>query len=872
MATTRTRHPLDTAHTVQSPDAPTGDHAALQLNIDAILSHADAKQPGVPGAVLREDARPNTDALLTNILARPTLDVAPSTELHQPDTEAYWQALLQGFTKASLGELIPHPVASASCRADTMVHITSGIGEPQVEHLRVRIAVLSAWAAVLSAHTGSDDIVVAEVLTKSEKDASGYFLVPRRIQFTSANTAHQQLSIQIAQDAIHASRAWEAAKMRPEGVYSLVEILSESEIMENSRSLVRAFEIPLQLSATYTASGAVVFSLNFDPGAFAKGDVEYMLNHLVLAFQQLLADPTTPHHQVHLMSAEERSFTLNVPTIDIEAEKLGLEAAENPMQYHYAHELLLRQVSARPDAVAVEWESEPLYTYAELDAASNKLARYLMSELGVRLGGLVMLFSHHSPHIIVMLYALLKIGAPYLPVDIDSPPELFRRSIEGCSSDLFLTVKAMETRLRRLCWGQRIVAIDEDEVVAEYSALDGAPLDPALLKGDPAKMLAYINLTSGSTGVPKKCMLSHANVVHFVVGAAPAYLRAPETRQLQMYDLQYDGMVDDVFLTHYAGGTICMVPKAHFETRLQDVLRETRATSFTTCPTMGKTLDPAVLPSLKVITLTGEPLTKSLRNRWLAHGKILLNGFGPTETICGFALEVIMHQSAAHDTPVGFAMEKSTRIYILRPNTMQPMPVGCVGEIVVSGPIVGMGYHGDMEKTKEVYVDDPFRKGFRMYRTGDFGRVNHEGRLFFLGRRDMQVGVEGYRVELGQIESVLLQAQSTWLSAVDIVTHKGKTHLAAFLAPRLARINTTSDAQPSSDTTLTPALVAEATAEAKRLKEFATPRLLPMMVPPLWIPLPALPRTATGKLDRKTLRAVFDELEPCLQEGAISSN
>ncbi|KAF9244447.1 hypothetical protein BU15DRAFT_71434 [Melanogaster broomeanus] len=185
---------------------------------------------------------------------------------------------------------------------------------------------------------------------------------------------------------------------------------------------------------------------------------------------------------------------------------------------------------------------------------------------------------------------------------------------------------------------------------------------------------------------------------------------------------------------------------------------------------------------------------------------------------------------------------------------MKLAPIGCVGEIFVSGPSVGLGYLGDPDATAQLFVEDPFRKEFRMYRTGDLGRVNHEGRLYFIGRRDNQVWLNGgFRIGAWLLSTQLKASGRLWSRSSLI---KKKRRIAAFFAPRFV----------NGPHILKLRLTDDAKAERLRLFEFIEPRLMKFCYPELWISVDALPCTVTGKLDRKGLKAFFHGLAPSLQD------
>ncbi|KIN96151.1 hypothetical protein M404DRAFT_1007001 [Pisolithus tinctorius Marx 270] len=764
------------------------------------------------------------------------------------DSERYWHTLLSDFDSVPLTERVRAPSASASI---CITKSSSDLEHPPLERMKhddIRLTLLYAWSVVLSQHAGTNDVLVAEVLPRIP-------FVPRRVQFASTSPAREQLSTQLAQDTIHASVAWEVSRSVieiDEAIHSVVEILEEPGFSLCSlpqRSHFRSYDTPLDLTLSYTPSRPFTFTLRFDPSAFDAQDVQYMLDHLVLAFEQLLVNPSLSGAEVNMMTANERAFVQELPSVV----KINcLAEPENPARYSYVYDLLARRALTHPDNVAVECDGKVVYTYSGLDAASNQCAQYLKDVLSVRPGDIVLLFLTQSPTAIVLLYAILKVGAAYLAVDIDMPAILFHQTVDMTNCSLFLTVTSLEEKLRTMSRKQTIVSIDT--MTEKWCHLDSTWQPDLFPIGNPKNTLAYLGFTSGSTGPPKKCMTSHSNLVHWIVEAAPAFGRTMETRQLMVYELYWDGSIEEIFLTHYVGGTVCiaMIPEIIFH--IHEALVATKANSITLTPTQGMQLHPADYPFLKSVVFTGETLTKFVREKWLGEGRTLLNAFGPSESICALTVETPVRSSASNNTPVGFSIGGQTRLYVLG-SDMKFEPVGCVGEIFVSGPTVGLGYLGDPEATARSFLMDPFRREFRMYRTGDFGRVNHEGRLYLTGRRDSQVQLHAYRIELGEIEAALHAAESKWSIAVEVVTYNEEPRIASFLAPRFV----------SGAHSLKLQIADDVKAEILRLMSFSQPRLLKFCYPELWIPLDALPCTLTGKLNRKYLRDFFHGLLPSTQ-------
>ena len=318
--------------------------------------------------------------------------------------------------------------------------------------------------------------------------------------------------------------------MLGEVIHSIIEVHYEPHFSlssTNQRSVSCPFDTPLHLNIVYTMSEALTFTLSFDPSVLAKQDVQYILDHLLLTFRQLLANPTLPFTEINLMSAEEQAFVQNLPSL---VTINGLTAPEDPARYRYTHELFLRQVSAQPDSIAIDCDGKPVYTYAELDAVSNQFAHYLKDHLSVRPGDVVVLFLHQSAMAAVAIYASFKVGAAYFAIDVATPPVLFRKTADMASSSVIITVKSLEQKLRAMCWGQTIVCADQ--VDGPWTTLDRTWKVDECHIGDPKTSLAYLSVTSGSTGPPKRIMISHWNLVNWLVEAAPAYGRTTSTRQL----------------------------------------------------------------------------------------------------------------------------------------------------------------------------------------------------------------------------------------------------------------------------------------------------------------------------------------------------
>lgn len=386
--------------------------------------------------------------------------------------------------------------------------------------------------------------------------------LPRRLQLADPSTdCVGQLAGQLCEDAVHAPSAATAvgALLEPDPYYSFVEIHPDS----------------LQLSLMSTSVGDTIHldvsstsvTLHF-PHPFLAADMHYMLNHLVQIVDRAISDRILLTPNISMINGEERSFMLSLPSCAVDPTS---QIEDSGLVYRYGQDLIAHSLATRPNATAIEWEGRPRYTYAQLETASNQLCRYLVDELGVRPRDVVILVAEYSPYIVVAIYALLKAGMPtsfqwrssqftnlstgctYLPLDVEMPEDRLQHVVSMVDAKLLLTIEGLQQRLNSVSHNRTVVCLDT--AAAKWDKLDGSYVDQSRL-GNPDETLAYVNLTSGSTGLPKVksflalsrdpfsllkgCMISHTNLVRWVVEASPMFDTNSESRYFQVSVLSGD--------------------------------------------------------------------------------------------------------------------------------------------------------------------------------------------------------------------------------------------------------------------------------------------------------------------------------------------
>jgi amino acid adenylation domain-containing protein/thioester reductase-like protein len=486
-----------------------------------------------------------------------------------------------------------------------------------------------------------------------------------------------------------------------------------------------------------------------------------------------------------------------------------------------------------PSATAVRCGDEAL-TFAELQRRAAQLARHLRS-FGLPLEGIVGICLERSLHLPVAILAVLTAGGAYLPLDPELPPLRLQVLLADSGARLLLTTAELAERLPASS-AHRVLLDADWPQIARHSA---DPPDDAVRPDN----LAYLIYTSGSTGAPKAVMVSHRSVVNNVAWRQRTWPLSSEDRVLNNHSFSFDPSVWATFWPLVSGAELVITPPraAQDIKAIVELIRRHRITVYGAVPSFHALVmeaAPGKLDSLRYVLSGGEALGESVQRAVFEKtSATLANLYGPTEATIDATMWTCPRGEPPLPALIGAPIANLTA-HVLDDH-LEPAPPGIAGELYLSGLGVARGYHGQPQLTAARFVPDPFaaEPGARMYRTGDLALRSGDGALSFLGRIDDQVKIRGFRIELGEIEAVLTEHPDVREAAVLAVGTPGEgRRLAGYVV-----------AHPG------------VSLSAERLLVHLAERLPVHMVPWRIVMLPALPKSATGKLDRAALPALDDE-------------
>lgn len=503
---------------------------------------------------------------------------------------------------------------------------------------------------------------------------------------------------------------------------------------------------------------------------------------------------------------------------------------EKPYSNKTLIQLFEDQVFRTPDATAIVYENATL-TYSELNEQSNQLAHYLKRAFSPESDNLFVLCLKPSELMLVGLWAVLKSGAAYVPVDPNYPDERIHYILQDTRAKALLTDAASSGRLNKL------LTVPETPLVILNSSLmlNNLKLEP---KTNPVQLshnrhLAYVIYTSGTTGQPKGVLVEHHSIVNYASYLIEYHKLSEKSVGAKYAAFSFDASVIEIYPILLSGGKLCLVSEEERnEPERVNSFFHAQKITYAFLPTpFAEIFFELKNTCLKNLIVGGDKLRK-----FISQGYTVMNAYGPTEATVQSTAFLVNKSSA--NIPIGKPIN-NFKCYVVD-SQLNLLPIGSLGELLIGGEGLARGYLNQPELTNQQFIFNPFQteeekkqnKNERLYKTGDLVRWLPDGNLEYSGRNDSQVKIRGYRIELGEIEARLLTYPNIKQAIVTVFNKK---------------------AGDFTENSLVAYYVSDSPNQNSHIAAFLAEKLPYFMLPSCLIQLKALPLTQNGKLDKTQL-------------------
>ena len=561
---------------------------------------------------------------------------------------------------------------------------------------------------------------------------------------------------------------------------------------------------------TITQGKQVYFEIEYCTMLFKKSTMERLKNDFVNLLYRVIENPALRLCDFDILSSQQKQLLIqkfNDTSVFYKSNTL--------------HEMFEEQVEKTPYNIALVFE-EKILTYTDLNERANQFAEYLV-EKGAGPETIVAVLLERSIEMIIVILGVLKCGAAYLPIDLQLPKDRVDFMLKDSDSKMLVTQSHFLEQVK--CFKGQLIDVCKIEVYLQ-GCLDFKSINNP-------NSLACIIYTSGTTGSPKGVMIDHKSICNTIHWRKCEYGFGTEDNVLQLFPYAFGGFLTSFFTPIASGSKVTLIKDKESSDPfyIVDCIKRKKITHFITVPSLYSEILECVkkpeLDSLKIVTLAGERITESMVRRSMKKNPKaqLLLEYGLTEN--SLSTTVLRGLKTEAINNIGKPISNIKIFIVDRNKNLQP--VGVAGELCISGAGLARGYLGREGLTNEKFIKNPFIPDERMYRTGDLARWMPDGTIEYLGRMDEQVKIQGYRIELGDIETQLLMHKEI-KDAVVIAKgdHNGSKYLCAYI-------------------------VSNQELRALGLREYLMEKLPLYMIPAYFLQLDKLPLTLNGKIDRKSL-------------------
>ena len=788
--------------------------------------------------------------------------------------DRFWKSKFDGLQSLHFPK-VSSLDADQDAQAETLKYTIRLPDMPKGTGITLPTMIRAGWAMLLSSHTGSEDVVFGETLTGRDVPVDGIMdmlgptltTVPTRVQVNSSLTIKEYLQDvnRMAADVIQYqhvglqhirrlnSETATACDFQNLLVIQTAEPSGGSKMWDPVNSGVGSnfFTYPLVVECNADTSSIHV-DAHYNKKIISKWHVESLLRQLESILSQICS--ATPTSETRLSDVQVISES------DIETIR-SWNSYQPTVVGKCIHSLFLQQATLKPQSRAVHaWDGD--FTYTELRHQAGLLSSHL-KQLGVAPEVLVPFCMDKSRWALVAQLGVLMAGGGIVPLDPAHPLTRHSEIVQDTNATILLCSPAYRDRYTSMV--QTVITVDEGSLsqllASENSGSSGLDED--------SKNTAYVIFTSGSTGRPKGVVVEHGAFCTSSMAYCEAMLMTPNSRVFNFASVTFDvGLMENLSpLT--LGACVCMPNNEAKMTDTAAAIDSLGATWAFLTPSVANLIDPARVPSLKVLVCGGEAMSKENVVKW-ADRVTLVNGYGPTEA----AVICVANGHVSRDkdpSNIGYA-HSNGYAWITEPGNHDRLaPLGCSGELLMEGPLLAREYLHDKAKTDAAFIKDPIwarrfpnnsASARRFYKTGDLVKYNEDGSIGFIGRKDNQIKLHGQRIELGEIEHNI-ELHATIQHAVALLPKAGvcKKRLVAVVSISELCVGSTASKADKCELLSGEDRMKTAQARLKDVRESLSNLIPTYMMPAVWVPVDAVPIMVSGKLDRKKVERWMENLD-----------
>ena len=772
---------------------------------------------------------------------------------HSSDAAEFWRSLLDSASITKFPNLMPSATVGSGLSS---VEQTGGLSRPDLEKFCSRKSCTmqalgqSAWATLLAAYIGEPRVTFGTVFSGRATSVERDIVFPNISTIPVVCDTNQPFS-----DVLDSMVTYNAAVQRHRAV-PLSDIQRYANCAE--QALFDTVFVYQKTSSVATTSldwpiiretAGVDYSVSLELEVAPDESIKLKLTYEVALL---------PQRQAYLMLEQYENILSDVlhahSPSKVDADLYSIMPPKQPTlpsTVSLLHQFVERGAQRHHNRLALEFvyssdSSDDVksgrWTYRELDQISNQVA-HMIQKIGVKPGSIIALCMNKCPEASFAFVGISKAGCSFLALDPELPSARHEFILKDSNASLVFADASTHQRLASM--SANVVHLTTESVRCfQATSVKSLNIDP-----DSASYCLY---TSGTTGQPKGCIITHRNVVQFLTKFQRLFAGHwhDNSRWLQFASYWFDVSVMEQFWSWSVGINVISAPRDLVLSDLAGFIARHKVTHIDLTPSLARLLHPDEVPSLcdGVFITGGEPLKQEIIDTWGPH-RVICNGYGPTETTIGVTMNPFVGTNAKPSN-IGTQFD-NVGTYVLKPGTDEPVLRGAIGELCVTGTLVGQGYlnRPDLTAQQFPHLD---RFGERVYRTGDLVRILADGSFSFIGRKDSQAKLRGQRLETSEIDAVI-KASTIWISDVATMVIKAqgdKELLVSFITHHTGR--RTLDLE---------AIHGSAARSAVGAAESACRGSLPgYMVPTHVVPITAIPLTVNNKLDGKRLSALFDAL------------